>query len=118
MGRITNVIRTSMAALLSEAPAPAPVNSVVKAEAIREEMIRCLGHFAMTQFAGLRRRIIFASDIDGLWYLRSEMMAALCDIHDEAKARATMGAITEMFRGLTPAFQEQKHSGPPSLRRR
>jgi hypothetical protein len=50
-------------------------------EDIREAMLGLLGDAAPKQFANVTRRIRYANDIQGLWYLRGDLMAALAATH-------------------------------------
>ena len=50
----------------------------------------------------LVRRIRYAGDVQGLWYLRGDLMSALAGRHGEAVARAKLTAINEMFENLLP----------------
>ncbi len=43
-----------------------------------------------------------ARDIQGLWYLRSELLRLLCEFHGEQGARVHMERITRMFQGVVP----------------
>jgi hypothetical protein len=46
-----------------------------------------------------------ASDIQALWYLRTDLLSLLADEYNEQEARARLATITEMFRGLVPDNQ-------------
>lgn len=52
--------------------------------------------------AELRRRLTFATDIDALWYLRSNLMAALAVSQGETVARDSISRITFLFQGHQP----------------
>ena len=54
----------------------------------------------------------YANDIQGLWYLRGDVLAALASVHGESKARQKLQRITPMFRGLVPG---SLHSRPSPL---
>jgi hypothetical protein len=47
-------------------------------------------------------RVRYAGDIQGLWYQRSEMLAALTDTVGEREAQSRMADITELFAGFVP----------------
>jgi hypothetical protein len=54
-----------------------------------------------------------ASDIQTLWYLRSDLVKVLADCHGEEIARENVGQITEMFVGLVPQqFLKNSGAGP------
>ena len=42
------------------------------------------------------------TDIQALWYLRGDLMAALAAMHGEVAARQKVAAVTQMFQGLLP----------------
>jgi hypothetical protein len=44
--------------------------------------------------------VMRASDIQTLWYLRSELLRSLSERHGEKAARQQLDTITEMFRGI------------------
>ncbi len=71
-------------------------------EEVRDAMLALLGDEGATRHASVHRRIRYAADIQGLWYLRGDLMGALATVHGEAGARARVGTITEMFHGLLP----------------
>lgn len=119
MHRITQAIRTSMAALLGDdTPAEPAASDIQRTNAIRADMLKSLGAQGASRYGGLCYRIEWAADAEGLWYLRSEMMMALCELHGEAEAHKRMTAITELFLGIVKAASASKRKGPPSLRSR
>ena len=52
--------------------------------------------------AELRHKLTFATDIDALWYLRSNLMAALAASQGETVARDCISRITLLFQGREP----------------
>jgi hypothetical protein len=103
-------IRTSIYGLLGN-PA-GPTDSILETgiEDIREAMIVLLGDVGCKQFAHATRRIRFANDVQGLWYLRGDLMAALAALHGESEARRKVQEITEMFHGLLPGSLSSRPS--------
>lgn len=59
-------------------------------------------------------QVLYAADIQSLWYLRSDVMTLLASLLDEATAHARLAPISEMFIGLLPAAQKSR---PNRLRR-
>lgn len=49
--------------------------------------------------------VVRASDIQTLWYLRSDVLRLLSDCHGEQVARARLDTMTELFRGVVHANQ-------------
>ena len=82
----------------------APSDSILEngTEDIREAMLAVLGESGPKQFPQITRRIRYASDIQALWYLRGDLMAALAAMHGELAAREKIASITSQFRGLLP----------------
>ena len=81
-----------------------------KTEDIREAMLGLLGDAGTKQFANVTRRIRYANDIQGLWYLRGDLMAALAAIEGEAEARQQVQGITQMFQGMLPGSLNSRPS--------
>ncbi len=79
-------------------------------EDIRESMLASLGDNASAHSPALVRRIRYADDIQSLWYLRGDLMAALAAIHDERTAREKLASITAQFRGLLPGGMSSRPS--------
>jgi hypothetical protein len=81
---------------------PAPSESVLedRTEEIRQTMLSGLGEKGAELFPGLRRRLMFAADLEALWYLRSEWMGALSSVQGERVASAHLRGINIQFEGL------------------
>jgi len=96
-------LRSSIYGLLGN-PSP-PSESVLenRTEDIRQAMLDMLGEPGARQFAQVTRRVRYANDVNALWYLRGDVMAALSAMHGEAKARELISRLTDMFHGLLPA---------------
>ncbi|MDB5749617.1 MAG: hypothetical protein JWP65_38 [Ramlibacter sp.] len=69
---------------------------------IQEAMLTALGQAGAKSFPGVARRIQYADDLQTLWYLRGDLMAALADLHGEVHARETMRDISAQFQGMLP----------------
>jgi hypothetical protein len=81
---------------------PAPSESVLedRCEEIRQNMLSTLGEKGAAVYPALRRRLMFASDVEALWYLRSEWMGALSSLHGERVASAHLRSINIQFEGV------------------
>ncbi|CAN5721319.1 hypothetical protein BH11PSE7_BH11PSE7_03790 [soil metagenome] len=88
--------------LTGHAPDFAETVHANSAEQIRHCMLDALGEDGASAFASLRQRIYLARDVQSLWYLRSGLMAAMCDLHGELAARDMMARINQQFEGLLP----------------
>ena len=77
---------------------------------IQEAMLEALGDTGMKRFTSVSRRIQYAPDLQALWYLRGDLMAALASTQGEAAAREKVSHITEMFHGLLPGSLNSRPS--------
>ncbi|SRR5690606_26202716 len=105
-------IRSSIYGLLGNPVAPSDSMLETGTEDIREAMLALLGESGPKQFANVTRRIRYANDIQALWYLRGDLMAALASTQGEMEARRQVQRITRMFEGLLPG---SLNSRPSSL---
>lgn len=95
-------LRNSVYGLLGNPAAPSESVLETGTEDIREAMLSLLGDAGSKQFSNVTRRIRYANDIQALWYLRGDLMAALATTMGEAAAREQVLRITRMFQGLLP----------------
>lgn len=79
-------------------------------EDIRECMLELLGDTGPNDYPRITRRIRYAGDIQGLWYLRGDLMGALAAMHGEVVARERILAITGLFQGLLPSSLSSRPS--------
>lgn len=103
-------IRTSLYGLLGNPVGP--TDSVLESgmEDIREAMLGLLDEAGGRRFVNVIRRVRYANDIQALWYLRGDLMAALAAVDGEAAAREKVQKITKMFRGLVPGSLHSRSS--------
>lgn len=105
-------LRASIYGLLGH-PAPPSDSRLENAlEDLRESMLDLLGPTGPKQFPLVIRRIRYATDVQALWYLRGDLLAALAAMHGERAAREQVAEITARFKGLLPAGL---HSRPSPL---
>jgi hypothetical protein len=102
-------LRSSIYGLLGNALAPSESVLETGTEDIREAMLSLLGD-AAPKFPHITRRIRYANDIQALWYLRGDLMAAMAALHGEAAARHRMQPVTRMFQGLLPGAMASRPS--------
>jgi hypothetical protein len=95
-------LRSSIYGLLGNPVTPSESTIENATEDVREAMLELLGETGGAQFTHVTRRIRYASDIQALWYLRGDLMAALAAMHGEMAARKKIQHITDMFHGLLP----------------
>ena len=98
-----NDFKNSLSGLILRRPSP-PSDSVLQdgLEDIREAMLGLLGERGTREFAATTRRIRYATDIQDLWYLRGDLMAALAGLDGEVAARQQIAQINAKFQGLLP----------------
>ena len=76
-------------------------------EEMRKAMLQVLEDGMAHTNATLERKILFARNIEELWYVRPELMNAIAAGLGESVARARLAQITEMF--------EPGSSGKPGI---
>ncbi|HCX81810.1 MAG: hypothetical protein A3E00_05545 [Curvibacter sp. RIFCSPHIGHO2_12_FULL_63_18] len=89
--------------------APEPLESPEDAlEKIRNAMLSVVRSYCRAADFHLEFKISYARDVGELWYLRSDLMQALCDHQDETRAHALMVGVTTLFVGHHPAAANSK----------
>jgi hypothetical protein len=81
-------------------PAPSQAELEERTEEIRLAMLSTLGENGALTYPALRRRLMFAADVEALWYLRSEWMGSLSTLHGERVAAAHLRSINIQFEGV------------------
>lgn len=94
---------------LTETRAPAELSD--RTEDIRQLMLNELGEYGEKKFPAVARRVRYATDVQGLWYARSDVMAILANTHGETVAREKIADISGKFNGLLPKGLQGK-TGP------
>jgi hypothetical protein len=77
--------------------------SLASLHEIRQAMLESLGELAEKHFPLVQLRITYATDVEDLWYLRGDVMAAIASKNGEAFAKEKISQISEMFVGLVPS---------------
>lgn len=110
MAWFKGTLRNSIYGLLGNPVTPS--DSVLESgtEDIREAMLALMGEAGAREFANVTRRVRYANDIQGLWYLRGDVLAALAATQGEAAARQKIQKITRMFEGLLPGSLSSRPS--------
>ncbi|MEY4736210.1 MAG: hypothetical protein RL302_529 [Pseudomonadota bacterium] len=95
---------SSFVALLSAEPL---VNVDGRIDEIRDAMLGALTPYVALEPVLPKAWISIgvATDIQTLWYLRSDLVGLLADYCGEGAAREQVSVITEMFRGIIPHGQ-------------
>jgi hypothetical protein len=71
-------------------------------EDIREAMLNELGVSSAVDASKLELKVTYASDLQDLWYLRGDIMAAIAAVDGEALASQKLSRISAMFSGFLP----------------
>ncbi len=69
---------------------------------IRHAMLDILGERGAQAYPVVQLRVTYADDVQDLWYLRGDVMAAIAALDGEAAARKQLADINAMFEGLLP----------------
>ena len=101
MRRMAVTFISSMQSLLGASVA-GPQRSPARLETIRQAMLDLLQDAGCRTFPQVERRILLAADLQALWYLRSDLMAALSYLQGERVAQQSLQGITELFEGALP----------------
>jgi hypothetical protein len=103
-------LRSSIYGLLGNPVTPSESIMESGTEEIRESMLLVLGETGPKHFPQVTRRIRYATDVQALWYLRGDLMAALAAMHGEMAARQKVASITAQFQGLLPSGLQSRPS--------
>lgn len=69
---------------------------------VRHAMLEILGERGALAYPVVQLRVTYADDVQDLWYLRGDVMAAVAALDGEATARQQLADINAMFKGLLP----------------
>ncbi|MFC5499901.1 hypothetical protein ACFPOE_20330 [Caenimonas terrae] len=103
-------LRNSIYGLLGNSMPPSDSTLESSTEEIREAMLGVLGDSGQKSFPNVARRLRYANDVQALWYLRGDLMAALAALYSESVAREKIAGITGQFRGLLPGGLQSRPS--------
>jgi hypothetical protein len=103
-------IRGSLGTLLGNNPPTSDSLLDSATEDIRESMLGLLDSAQARDHGPLVRRIRYANDVQSLWYLRGDLMAAVAALRGETAAREKVASVTAQFRGLLPRGLDSRPS--------
>lgn len=92
----------SLYALLGHASGASSDPLNVAVDRICEAMLSLLGEQGQADHPWLSRRLRHATELQTLWYARSDLLAARAAVLGEAGARLEVEEITRLFKGLLP----------------
>jgi len=69
---------------------------------IRQAMLKCLDEECAGHFPQVERRILMATNVPALWFLRPELLMAVATRCGEQAAHQMVDEISSMFEGLLP----------------
>lgn len=69
---------------------------------IREAMMKLHGGRGLDHNPRLHRQIASTQDAEGLWYMRAELYADLCLLHNEIHAVRSLESLLPLFQGSLP----------------
>lgn len=92
----------SVRGLLGRSARASKADTAGRIEHIRQTMLSALGNTDDNDFLPTVNKVRYASDAQGLWYLRGELMEALANLHGEVSARRDIEHVSALFEGLLP----------------
>lgn len=101
MNKLASQFISSMQGLLGLS-VPDEGRGAFRIEDIRQAMLDTLGDDGCANYPHIERRVLFAPDLQGLWYLRTDIMVAISSLRGEVVASQRVRQITSMFDGLLP----------------
>jgi hypothetical protein len=112
-------LRGSIHAIFSSSFPSVPPTAAMEIgiEDIRRSMLELMTAAEDARFPQVVRRIRYAPDVQGLWFLRGDLMAALASSHGEAAARGKIETLSEMFEDLLPRGLRSRPSPLGSIAR-
>lgn len=110
MGWIRSSLVTGFQSFLSGQSLDRESRMQTALEDIREAMLDGLSARDVITATKLELRVTYASDLNDLWYLRGDVMAAIAATDGEAVARRKLDHISKMFKGLLPKSQTTRNT--------
>lgn len=71
-------------------------------ERVRARMLDLLARHEGGDFYRVAERIRYADEMESLWYLRQDLLAALSAVRGEAAARREVAPLNALFKGMLP----------------
>lgn len=81
-------------------------------ELIKQAMMDVLTERGRQSHPRMVRQIRYATDVEGLWYLRSDLMQALSSMLGETAAHQEMERLTPIFTRYLPPSMTRRNARP------
>lgn len=78
------------------------IQAVYQIDDIRQAMLDCMDPDTREDFPQVERRILQASSVPTLWFLRPDLLMAVAARSGEQAAHQVIDEISDMFDGLLP----------------
>lgn len=88
------------------------IQAVYQIDDIRQAMLDCLDTNTREDFPHVERRILRASNVPALWFLRPDLLMAVAAHSGEQAANQVIDEISDMFDGLLPQSLSTRPSRP------
>jgi hypothetical protein len=83
----------------------------LQVERIRMAMLKALDHDCVHGHASVDKSIMFAKDLETLWYLRPDLLQAIASCRDQNSANTIVRDITQMFKGHLALADSSRFGG-------
>ncbi len=104
-------LRNSFFGWMAHSPAAEPGDRL---EEIRKAMLLALEQTLEAKNTAIERKLLFAQDLDELWYARPDLMTVIAADRGESVARDCLAEITPLFKGKAPGvLRRSKRPAPP-----
>ena len=86
-----------------------PVSAERRIGEVRQAMLDCLvGIEESHRVTRLWARVLYAPDVQALWYLRADLMTLVAESRGESEAQEQLSTISAKFKGLLPSAQKAR----------
>lgn len=106
-------LRNSFFGWLAHQPAAEPS---IRLEEVRKAMLEAIEQCADGSNSAIERKVLFAYDLDALWYLRTDLMSAIAASRGESTAHDCLANISSMFDAGTGGKLRDKRPLRPGKR--
>jgi hypothetical protein len=108
MSWIPNALMSGIQSIFQRAAGSEISRQETALEDIRKAMLRELDYSSAIEASKLELKVVHASDLQDLWYLRGDIMAAVAAVDGEVLASQKLSLISSKFKGLLPRAQTSR----------